>query len=403
VSASTSRPRLQVDGLKYTARRVSVLLLLGLLPLVFTGVVLIGTYLSGRGAWGIDFNGNFRYPAEDILRGVSPYDLPYLARVHEVVAAGGRPDAFSKGVFVSYPAPSLFIGIPFTYLPAAVAEWLWVALMIGCAALALRLVGVRDWRVYGITLLTPTISAALNYGTVECGLMLALAAAWRWRDHLWRGGLAMGALIALKLLFLPLLAWLLFTRRFACAALACASAVVICLVGWALIGFDGLADYPHLLSLLTSIEKTQGYSSIALAHSAGLSVGAASAVPYALAACTIAALWIAIRRGGPQADANAFMLANLAVMVFSPIVWQHYLALMLVPLAVLRPRFGLVWLVPCLPWLTPLAAYQDATTFNRIVFAAAVLGTAVFAINPRALALPLQITRRRSREPIRIR
>ena len=39
----------------------------------------------------------------------------------------------------------------------------------------------------------------------------------------------------------------------------------------------------------------------------------------------------------------------------------------------------------------------------RIVFAAAVLGTAIFAIEPSALALPLQLTRRRSREPIRIR
>ena len=79
------------------------------------------------------------------------------------------------------------------------------------------------------------------------------------------------------------------------------------------------------------------------------------------------------------------MLATLAVMVVTPIVWQHYLVLMLVPLAVLRPRFGLVWLIPCLPWLTPLAAYQDADTAARIVFAAALLGTAIFAIDPRAL------------------
>jgi hypothetical protein len=41
-------------------------------------------------------------------------------------------------------------------------------------------------------------------------------------------------------------------------------------------------------------------------------------------------------------------------LAFSPIVWLHYLVLLLVPLAIARPRFSAVWLLPLLLWLTPL-------------------------------------------------
>lgn len=369
----------------HTARRLAVWLCLGLVPLVVTGAILIGSFHVGTGAWAVDFRGNFTVPAHDILNGVSPYHPAYLAQVRDAVAAGHRPDEFSRGVFASYPAPALLLGVPFAYLPLGLAEWLWLGLMTACGALALRIVGVRDWRVYGAALLTPAVGAALNYGTLACALMLGLAATWRWRDQAWRGGLALGALIALKLLFVPLLAWLVFTRRFACALVACGSAIALWLAGWAAIGFDGLAGYPHLLSLLAEVERTQGYSSVAYAHAFGLGDAVASVVPYALGCGVIALLWAALRRGGPRADAHGFLLATLAVIAFSPIVWQHYLALLLVPLAVLRPRFSAVWLIPCLLWITPLAAYSPADATSRIVFAAAVLGTVVFALGPRSL------------------
>ena len=228
--------------------------------------------------------------------------------------------------------------MPFTYLPAAVAEWLWVGLSIVSAALALRLVGVRDWRVYGAALLAPAVGTSLSYGTVQCVLMLGLAATWRWRDHAWRGGLALGALIAMKLIFVPLIAWLLLTRRFACAAIAGASAAGLCLAAWAVIGFDGFTDYPHVLSLLTQIEKAQGFSSGSYVLSLGLGDSVAAAIPYVLGCGVLALLWIAVRRGGARADAYGFLLGTLSVIAFSPIVWLHYLALLLVPVAVLRPE-----------------------------------------------------------------
>jgi hypothetical protein len=244
---------------------------------------------------------------------------------------------------------------------------------------------VRDWRVYGAALLTPAVGTSLAYGTVNCALMLGLAATWRWRDQAWRAGVALGALIALKLIFLPLLAWLVFTRRWLAAVASCVVAASLWLVGWALIGFHGFTGYPHVLSLLSGMEKRQGFSTISNALALGLSERVASVVPYVLGAAVTGLLWLAVRRGGPRADAHGFLLAVLALLVFSPIVWLHYLVFLLAPLAVLRPRFGVAWLMPSLLWALPFAGYTPANPFQRIAVIAAILGTVAFAIGPRQL------------------
>ena len=44
-------------------------------------------------------------------------------------------------------------------------------------------------------------------------------------------------------------------------------------------------------------------------------------------------------------------LALAAALVLSPIVWRHFFTLLLVPLAVSRPRFDVVWLVPVGMWI----------------------------------------------------
>ena len=386
MSAVLGRPSVRAHGLAVGARRVGQWLLLCVLPIAIVGTTLVMSFHHGTGAWALDFNGNFVIPARDILHGVSPYHPAYLERVRDAVAAGHRPDEYSRGVFATYPAPALLIGVPFTYLPAAVAEWLWVGLSIGAAALAFRLVGVRDWRVYGAALLAPAVGTSLSYGTVQCFLMLGLALTWRWRDHAWRGGLALGALIALKLIFVPLILWLLFTRRWLSAAIAAGSAAGLCLAAWAAIGFDGFTGYPHVLSLLTEIEKSQGFSGGSFVLALGLGDGVATAIPYVLGSGVIALTWIAVKRGGARADAYGFLLATLAVIAFSPIVWLHYLALLLVPVAVLRPKLSFAWFVPCLMWVMPFAAFTPANTIHRTVFLAALLGTVIFAFGPRALA-----------------
>ena len=209
--------------------------------------------------------------------------------------------------------------------------------------------------------------------------MLGLAACWRWRDHAGRAGLALGAIIALKLIALPLIVWLVATRRWRAAAVSVGVATALMAAGWALIGFHGLTGYPHLLSLLTDIESTRGYSAVAYANLVGISGHAASAAPYVVGLCLAAAAWTAGRRGR-EGDEAAFLFGVLGLLAFSPIVWHHYLVLLFVPLAIFCPRLAPVWTLPMLCWVVWRGAFFYTGPAERLVFLFVVAGISVWML-----------------------
>ena len=62
------------------------------------------------------------------------------------------------------------------------------------------------------------------------------------------------------------------------------------------------------------------------------------------------------------------------MILLSPIVWLHYFTFLLVPLALLRPRFGPLWVVPLLAWPLPVGpAGPSLLTLPLLVGAATVL------------------------------
>lgn len=369
-------------------RRVLTLCVFGILPVVLLLVILIGSYHYGTSAWSIDFDGNFFTPAREIVHGLSPYHPDALVRVRHAVANGHKPDEFQKGVFVAYPAPALLLGVPFQYLPLVVAQWLWIGCMLAAGALALRVAGVRDWRVYGAALLTPAAVSSLMLGAVDLVLVLGLALCWRWREHAGRAGLALGAIIALKLLAAPLIAWLLVTRRFRAAAVACATSAALLVGGWAAIGFHGFTGYSHLLSVLTDIESSRGYSAVAFANTLGVGGSAAALAPYVAGAVALAAMWrVSRRREG--ADEAAFLLGVLAVLTFSPIVWHHYLLLLLVPLAIYSPRLTRIWCLPLACWIGWKGAFYYTGWFERTVFWLVVAGIVAWMLTRERAGEPL--------------
>ena len=67
-------------------------------------------------------------------------------------------------------------------------------------------------------------------------------------------------------------------------------------------------------------------------------------------------------------------------------MWLHYLVLLLVPLAIARPRFSLIWLLPVLLWVSPKPGYAEGfQTFLPGVAAAILL--AVLLVRQRARGL----------------
>jgi glycosyl transferase family 87 len=300
--------------------------LLAVLPIV----LLVGAARSWAHAHTLayDFDRAYAPAAHLVLHGSSPY------------GPATRAALSSQTAFV-YPPVGAFLAAPFAALPSHAADVLVTVLAALALPAILALVGVRDWRCLGASLLwMPTISA-IHLGTVTVVLALGVALAWRWRDRAVRVGLVLGFVVALKLFLWPLLVWLAITRRYRAAAIAAAGSVVFFLAPWIPLRGAGLLSYPHRLTLLSSLEAKRGFSPAALLAHLGAGWGAAEAVGYALG---VALLLLAYRRR--RSEAAALALACAASLLLTPILWPNYLLIMLVPLALLRPRFGLVWLLP---------------------------------------------------------
>ncbi len=69
----------------------------------------------------------------------------------------------------------------------------------------------------------------------------------------------------------------------------------------------------------------------------------------------------------------------MATLVLSPIVWLHYLVVLLVPVALARPRFSLLWLLPVLLWVSPKPGYAEGVQTFAPAIAVAILVAVLLA------------------------
>jgi alpha-1,2-mannosyltransferase len=329
-------------GLGRTLRTLRDPLLLFAVPVVF-GLLL--AFVGYGNSWpiGFDFRGTLWEPARALLDGNAIYPAP----TREAVVVG-NPAVY----------PPLFIvgSVPLALLPVVPAAWLWLVFLAAAVVASMWIIGVRDWRCHVLAVTSPVVVHGIYFGNLTVLLLLPLALVWRYRGRARVAGVALGVAIAAKLFLAPLLVWLLLTRRFAAAAWAIGSAVVLVVGSWALLGFEGLRDYPKLLRVLQDVYATRSISVSTVASVLGASERAAiSAAALAGAACVVAALWLVGRADG---DRRAFAILVAACILASPIVWPNYIALLFVPIAVTWPRLAPIWFFGYCVWLvdavTPL-------------------------------------------------
>jgi formate/nitrite transporter FocA (FNT family) len=99
----------------------------------------------------------------------------------------------------------------------------------------------------------------------------------------------------------------------------------------------------------------------------GLSTSEARVLAIAAGALVLIGIVLVGRRHreDPEADRQAFILAIAAAFLFSPIVWTHYLALLVVPIAITRRTLSPLWFVPLAMWATP--GQSDGHTWRVLV------------------------------------
>ena len=342
--AGRSGTRLTRGGLRRAGARGGTVVVYAVLPALLLIVMVAG---SINNHFAFDFH-QFWQGGRDVLAGHSPYppsgSLP----------SGGDPSlgpAQIQDVFrFPYPAPAALAMIPFAALPFTLAASLFILLSTGAIFLALRLLGVVDWRCHGLVCASIVTLGSLRLGTFTPLLLLGLAAAWRFRARPWVAGPAVAALLVAKLFLWPLLVWFLVTRRPGTAAITLAVAATATLASWATLGFAGFAEYPDFLSTLAASVEAKGWSTVALALSLGLSSAAAKVLSLALGFSVLA---VAALAPSGKRDLWAFTLAIAAAILLSPIVWLHYFLLLAAPLAIAFPRLGPAWFLPLVFWAWP--------------------------------------------------
>ena len=278
----------------------------------------------------------FLQAGDDVLDGRSPYRDP-----ETITGPADAPYAYPPVLALAVsPLAAVPERVREVYVPGVLFSLVLLFSVVG----ALLLLDVRDWRCHLVALLYPPTVEAIEYGAVGPILLLLVALAWRFRDDARVTGAATGGAIVLKLFLWPLVVWLLATRRLAGATVAVAVAVGLAFVSWAVIAFRGLGDYQRLLRRLVDVEAENSYSLFAILRLAEVPELAARALVVAGGLGLLALAWRVARSG--VGDSTTFLLALAAALVLTPILWLHYLVLLVVPIALVRPRFSPLWLVP---------------------------------------------------------
>jgi alpha-1,2-mannosyltransferase len=333
-------------------RRVSPLELgvFAQLPLVIAGV-LVWAVVHGPG---FDF-AIFRTAGLAVLHGHSPYVRPSLSLLRQ------------QNHFV-YPQPIAYLFAPFALMPPAIGGIVFLLISLAALVAGLRLLGVTDWRLWGFPLLTAPSFDAAGLGTVNFLLLLLIAVGWRSGGSSWSGA-ALALAAATKVFLWPLLIWLVVTRRWrACGASAATLAGM--LIIWVIADPTGLRNYPRTLRLLE-----QGHPSTYSLRSLWLAVGLPG-VPAIAAVAGLVGCALLIRLRGREREALA--VALLTALVSTPILWMHYLVLLVIPLALLWPTLSWAWLVLLPLWVTPSSG-PAGVIWQMGMATAAILGVAAIA------------------------
>jgi alpha-1,2-mannosyltransferase len=277
----------------------------------------------------------FRAASKAVLHGHSPF----------VAADPGALANFDKFV---YPPAAAFLLSPLALVPLGLAKILFFVFGVLAALLALRLLGVRDWRCFGVAAISVPVVNSLAIGALTSFLLLGVALTWRYRDRPEVAGTAASVTAVVKLFLWPLGVWLFVTRRLRAAAVFVLVTVVGVVAAWAAIGFAGFRTYPHLLRVLSDLEAGVSYSPIALLRLSGSGAAVLSAV---LVITVVVAVALAAR--GEDGDRRSFTIAVVGSLVATPVLWLHYFALLLIPIALYRPRLSGLWFAPLILWVTP--------------------------------------------------
>ena len=295
-----------------------------------------------------------------------PYDLRVFLHAGAAALHGrdfyprvGTASVYSGFSFV-YPSLVIAPFLPLAWLPAHLSATIFFAVSASAVIAASLRLGDRDsWRVL-LVLGTAFTITGLQLGALSPLLFAAAAFLWLLRGR----PLAFASLAAIavvsKLFLAPLLVWPLIARRYRAFALSGTLVVLLLGLGFVL-GPLGLSQYLRLLDALSVHEARAGFGLISVLRNEGWSPLVAELAAGGLSGALLLGALLHHRRHGDER--LVYCTGVLAALLLSPVVWSHYLILLLViPLVlgvsrtwlvvlallswVIAPPHGLHWELP---------------------------------------------------------
>ena len=331
-----------VYGLRLLAKPGVQRLALGvLLGVVLLYRVLQIAVLTGQIQWGYDFS-FYWTAAAHLLDGQPIYSAAQLA--------GPYAPQGQEGFL--YPPPFAAALIPFAAVLSRdprVVNWIWFALGLVILTASVwsvaRVEGLADrfailrgrgawWLVAGALALPPVV-AELVLGNVHLEILGLLALAWlgirrRTRNGEVVAGAAIGVATLVKVFPGLLILWLILARRYRAAVAAVIAIAVIALATLPITGIQPWLDYPTVLANLGAPSDTTDTLAPTVWLAPLLGFGLAR-ILITVAGLVLVAI-VAIAAQGRQSLAASYATAVTASVLIAPAVYQHYLAILVLPL-----------------------------------------------------------------------
>jgi hypothetical protein len=303
------------------ARQISSMAGLAVLPVI--AIVVMVHIGVDKDSLAYDFHHELYPQTKLMLEGTNPYP----------------PRGFDPtyGANLIWPPFAALLVAPFTLLPLGTAELVLAVLGPICFAVALALVGVRDWRVYGALGLWPQVVGEVRLSHLTPVLARLAAAAWRGRNTELRSGLWVGLAVGIKFFVWPLGLWLASIGRVRGAIVAALVALLSLLL---VLPYTRLDEYVSALTHVSRGFDQASYSPFGLLVQSGVSDSVARVATLAIVLALLWAMWVY----------RSFTLAIAVALAASPIVWLDFFGLVAIPLAIARPRLSWVWFVPLGAW-----------------------------------------------------
>jgi alpha-1,2-mannosyltransferase len=263
-----------------------------------------------------------------------------------------------------YPPPFAVAFIPFAMLPSQLGLWIWILAGVAMTVAAIAILPVAApvrWAILLLAGLDWPVAYAIKLGQVGPLLLLVFAVGW-W---LLRSQPAVGAIGAIGALIKVqpglVLAWAALTGRWRAVGVGTAILLIAVAVTLPVVGVSAWSDYVSLLGKVSAPVTTPHNMTLgAVAFQAGLSESAAGLLQVAGLVATLVIWLIATRR---RSAAVGYLATVVASQLLSPLLWDHYAMLLLIPVAwlIARRRWWAIVIPLATSW--PLLAITPAATY----------------------------------------